>query len=91
MIEFRCRQACIALSNHFIASPTPLLRSHDIVELGAGVGLLSLVAAKLKGGGGGEGKIVSTDIDEKVLELLEGNVKLSESCPHITAYRGGKC
>ncbi|BGP38208.1 hypothetical protein JCM10449v2_002137 [Rhodotorula kratochvilovae] len=76
----RTWQACIALSNHLIASPAPLRRARRILELGAGVGLLSLVAARLirAEGGDGQGRVVATDVDEKVLELLEGNIQLNE-------------
>lgn len=76
------RQACIALSNHLIASPSILSASSSILELGAGVGLLSLVAARIREGaaptgGTAGGKIVATDVDERVLAMLEGNIKLS--------------
>ncbi|GAA5839700.1 hypothetical protein JCM11251_002566 [Rhodosporidiobolus azoricus] len=79
----RTWQACIALSNHLIASPALLTDSSAIVELGAGVGLLSLVAARIREGsgagqGGGAGKIVATDVDDRVLELLRSNIKLND-------------
>ncbi|GAA6051540.1 hypothetical protein JCM3770_000405 [Rhodotorula araucariae] len=73
----RTWQACIALSNHLVASPAPVRRARRILELGAGVGLLSLVAARLIRGVGGDGRVVATDIDEKVLEMLEGNIELN--------------
>jgi predicted nicotinamide N-methyase len=73
------RQACIALSNHFIADPSTIQEARNIVELGAGVGLLSLVAATLREEAeNGAGKIVTTDVEENVLELLGANVRLSE-------------
>jgi hypothetical protein len=69
------RQACISLSNHLIANPSLLAScASPIVELGAGVGLLSLVAARLNS----KTHIVATDADESVLEQLVGNVTLSE-------------
>jgi predicted nicotinamide N-methyase len=76
------RQACIALSNHLIASPSALSSSDNILELGAGVGLLSLVAARLLSREGAAEqvklkRVVATDVDEKVLEMLEGNVENS--------------
>lgn len=79
------RQACVALSNHLLADPSSVLKHDRIVELGAGVGLLSLVSAKLSAGGaapktgGAEPRIVATDVDEKVLEVLETNIAESES------------
>ncbi|GAA5862845.1 hypothetical protein JCM3774_006661 [Rhodotorula dairenensis] len=77
----RTWQACVALSNHLLADPS-LVRSHSrILELGAGVGLLSLVSAKVLGPGdntrperGETTRIVATDVDEKVLEMLEANI-----------------
>ncbi|GAA5931644.1 protein-lysine N-methyltransferase [Sporobolomyces koalae] len=72
----RTWQACIALSNHFLADPSRIVESRNIVELGAGVGLLSLVAATLRQDQR-DGKVISTDVDEKVLELLESNVRLN--------------
>ncbi|GAA5900481.1 uncharacterized protein JCM6883_002859 [Sporobolomyces salmoneus] len=76
----RTWQACIALSNHFLVESEAIRESKRIVELGAGVGLLSLVAATLKQPQGEHerGTIVSTDVDEKVLELLDSNVKLNK-------------
>ncbi|TKA55043.1 hypothetical protein B0A53_02518 [Rhodotorula sp. CCFEE 5036] len=73
-------QACVALSNHLLADPTLVLTHKRIIELGAGVGLLSLVSAKLSAGGaapeieGAEPRIVATDVDEKVLEMLQANI-----------------
>jgi predicted nicotinamide N-methyase len=78
------RQACVALSNHLISSPSVLTSSRNILELGAGVGLLSLVSARLLVSSETRAeenlrRIVATDVDEKVLEMLEGNVELSTS------------
>ncbi|GAA5951565.1 hypothetical protein JCM8115_005182 [Rhodotorula mucilaginosa] len=76
----RTWQACVALSNHLLADPTLVLTHKRIIELGAGVGLLSLVSAKLSAGGaapeieGAEPRIVATDVDEKVLEMLQANI-----------------
>ncbi|KAI5474781.1 calcium:hydrogen antiporter [Pseudohyphozyma bogoriensis] len=72
------KQACIALANHLLASPSPLPSS--ILEVGAGVGLLSLVCARILLGqeeGQNLPRVVATDVDESVLERLEGNVELN--------------
>ncbi|KPV76105.1 uncharacterized protein RHOBADRAFT_53092, partial [Rhodotorula graminis WP1] len=74
----RTWQACIALSNHLIAAPHVLERSSRIIELGAGVGLLSLVAARLWRAAGRRGRIIATDVDEKVLDVLTSNLGLNE-------------
>ncbi|GAA6025080.1 hypothetical protein JCM10207_003401 [Rhodosporidiobolus poonsookiae] len=78
----RTWQACIALSNHLLASPSILTSTSTILELGAGVGLLSLVSARLLQPASGEterrGKIVATDVDEQVLRMLEGNIALND-------------
>ncbi|GAA5912811.1 hypothetical protein JCM6882_000435 [Rhodosporidiobolus microsporus] len=74
----RTWQACIALSNHLIATPSLLASPSPVLELGAGVGLLSLVAARIQAEAeAGAAKIIATDVDEKVLEMLEGNIKLN--------------
>ncbi|GAA6011526.1 hypothetical protein JCM11491_004675 [Sporobolomyces phaffii] len=77
----RTWQACIALSNHFLVDPGDVVHSAtNVVELGAGVGLLSLVVAKLKEEGDGSrrpGTVFATDVDDKVLELLDANVRLN--------------
>ncbi|GAA5915163.1 hypothetical protein JCM8208_002156 [Rhodotorula glutinis] len=73
----RTWQACIALSNHLIAAPHVLERSSRIIELGAGVGLLSLVAARLWRTAGRRGQVVATDVDEKVLDVLTSNLELN--------------
>ncbi|BGP30322.1 hypothetical protein JCM10296v2_002076 [Rhodotorula toruloides] len=78
----RAWQACIALSNHLLANPAALLSANRILELGAGVGLLSLVTARIlhdqSAKGGTEGRrIVATDVDERVLEMLRGNIALN--------------
>ncbi|GJN88324.1 hypothetical protein Rhopal_001289-T1 [Rhodotorula paludigena] len=78
----RLMQACIALSNHLIASPAPVVRARRILELGAGVGLLTLVAARLaqQGEKGDEARrrFVATDVDEKVLETLQQNIRSND-------------
>ncbi|GAA5971590.1 hypothetical protein JCM11641_000653 [Rhodosporidiobolus odoratus] len=76
----RTWQACIALSNHLLATPSVLDECTRILELGAGVGLLSLVTAKLlEAGREGreEGRIVATDVDSRVLAMLEENIELN--------------
>ncbi|BGP06281.1 hypothetical protein JCM10049v2_002102 [Rhodotorula toruloides] len=79
----RTWQACIALSNHLLANPAAVLSANRILELGAGVGLLSLVAARIKqdalaeGGTEEKKRIVATDVDKKVLEMLRGNIALN--------------
>ncbi|SCV69487.1 BQ2448_2507 [Microbotryum intermedium] len=72
------RKASIALSNHLIASPTLVsgaTASTRVVELGAGVGLVSLVAASLNP----TIRVLSTDVNPDVLAQLELNVCDSES------------
>ncbi|GAA5992484.1 hypothetical protein JCM10908_000842 [Rhodotorula pacifica] len=66
----RTWQACVALSNHLLANPAVVQPHNRILELGAGVGLLSLVCAKLSA----TTRITATDVDEKVLEILEANI-----------------
>ncbi|GAA6037068.1 hypothetical protein JCM8097_005535 [Rhodosporidiobolus ruineniae] len=77
----RTWQACIALSNHLLASPSRLSPVHNILELGAGVGLLSLVTAKLlhseAGGGEERRRVVATDVNDRVLEMLQDNIELN--------------
>ncbi|BGP14135.1 hypothetical protein JCM10213_002432 [Rhodosporidiobolus nylandii] len=77
----RTWQACIALSNHLIARPSLLSGPSNILELGAGVGLLSLVSAQLLAGQPASEerrrRIVATDVDERVLGMLEGNIALN--------------
>ncbi|GAA5970947.1 hypothetical protein JCM21900_000681 [Sporobolomyces salmonicolor] len=78
----RTWQACIALANHFLADPSPLLRARRTVELGSGIGLLSLIAAKLHADATDPllevaARIIATDVDEKVLDMLQGNVELN--------------
>ncbi|GAA5851125.1 hypothetical protein JCM3766R1_006577 [Sporobolomyces carnicolor] len=101
----RTWQACIALSNHFLVDRGPFIlptsqaerRKKKVVELGAGVGLLSLVAATIldqeeasrsqtPAPSGKQdsprpridfGTVISTDVDERVLELLDSNVRLN--------------
>lgn len=68
------RQACICLSNHLIAQPSILEEALDVLELGAGVGLLSLVAGCLAP----SCRITASDVDDRVLEQLARNVELSE-------------
>ncbi|GAA5968256.1 hypothetical protein JCM3765_000866 [Sporobolomyces pararoseus] len=77
----RTWQACIALGNRFLFDPSTIESFENIIELGSGVGVLSLICAKIKQNQikGGKGKIIATDVDEKVLELLKQNVKLNES------------
>ncbi|KAM0755984.1 hypothetical protein T439DRAFT_17368 [Meredithblackwellia eburnea MCA 4105] len=72
----RTWHACIALSNHLIHDPSLVTSSDSIIELGAGVGLLSLVAAKLNQSSKSS-KIIATDVDEGVLQRLEKNVELN--------------
>lgn len=67
------RQACIALSNHVLADSSFLTESASpIIELGAGAGLLSLLAARIS-----NRMVVSTDVDPSVLAQLEGNIRSS--------------
>lgn len=67
-----CRHACILLSNHLLAlHPTS---ASSVLELGAGVGLLSLLSARSSPIGT---KITSTDVDEHVLERLSENILIS--------------
>lgn len=84
------RQASIALSNHLLATPSFLhpspsssksgnsaTTSHrNIVELGAGTGLLSLVLGKLLRNSP-ETTIIATDVDSSVLDQLQANIDLN--------------
>lgn len=81
------RQACVALSNHLLADPRTVERHEHVIELGSGVGLLSLVCARLSRRETSPAKrrrIVATDVDDKVLEMLEANIAESEPCDDFT-------
>ncbi|SCZ97233.1 BZ3500_MvSof-1268-A1-R1_Chr4-2g07076 [Microbotryum saponariae] len=68
------RMISAALSNHLIASPTlvsGVAAPPTVVELGAGVGLVSLVAASLHS----TIRVISTDVNPDVLVQLEQNVR----------------
>ncbi|POY72295.1 hypothetical protein BMF94_4597 [Rhodotorula taiwanensis] len=79
--------ACVALSNHLLADPRTVERHEHVIELGSGVGLLSLVCARLSRRETSPAKrrrIVATDVDDKVLEMLEANIAESEPCDDFT-------
>ncbi|KDE06474.1 hypothetical protein MVLG_03128 [Microbotryum lychnidis-dioicae p1A1 Lamole] len=70
----RTWKASIALSNHLIASPTLVSGAAvppTVVELGAGMGLVSLVAASLHP----TIRVTSTDVNPDVLVQLDQNVR----------------
>ncbi|GAA5980810.1 hypothetical protein JCM5350_003715 [Sporobolomyces pararoseus] len=77
----RTWQACIALGNHFLIDSKIIKSSRNIIELGSGVGVLSLICARIKKHQTGDddevGKVLATDVDEKVLELLKENIELN--------------
>jgi predicted nicotinamide N-methyase len=70
----RTWEAALALGEYLLLHPPPA--SMRILELGAGTGLVSLVAARL-GVGVGVGGILATDGDEGVCEGLRKNVALN--------------
>ncbi|SGY76600.1 BQ5605_C005g03502 [Microbotryum silenes-dioicae] len=72
----RTWKASIALSNHLIASPTLVSGAAvppTVVELGAGMGLVSLVAASLHP----TIRVTSTDVNPDVLVQLDQNVRIN--------------
>lgn len=69
------RQACIRLANHLIADREIVHSAKVVLELGAGVGLLSLVAARLAPAI----SVLSSDVDDQVLLHIENNVARSQS------------
>lgn len=92
MTGLRTWQASIALSNHLLATPSilvpPLSTSNsgaadssappyrNIVELGAGTGLVSLVLGKLLRGSS-TSTIIATDVDSTVIDQLQANIDLN--------------
>ncbi|KAM0792588.1 hypothetical protein ACM66B_005249 [Microbotryomycetes sp. NB124-2] len=66
----RTWQACIKLANHLIAKSNVLQTATTVVELGAGVGLLSLIAASVSP----STRVITTDVFDQVLDKLETNV-----------------
>lgn len=63
-------EACYILSETLLRNPE-LCHGRDVVELGAGVGLLGLVAAYCAGAA----HVTLTDVDDKVLHFLRANVE----------------
>lgn len=68
------------------------MHSNTIIELGTGVGLVSLVLARMMTSIGiaQDLAIIATDVDEMVLEQLEGNIKLSTHffyCPKHQTFK----
>jgi predicted nicotinamide N-methyase len=57
---------------------TKPLQKPSILELGAGVGLVSIVATLLNGSGGG-GKVIATDIGQATMQLLTANTSQLEA------------
>lgn len=74
----RTWQASVALANHLLVGSSAL--PSNILELGAGTGLLSLVVAQiLKDARVASARIVASDVDSSVLQQLGLNVALSLS------------
>ncbi|KAK4704815.1 protein-lysine N-methyltransferase EEF2KMT, partial [Phenoliferia sp. Uapishka_3] len=80
----RVWHACIALANHLLARPSFVTSATSILELGAGVGLLSLVMGRLNQS---TARIVATDVDSNVLERLTQNITLNGLETNITVSK----
>jgi len=65
-------EACYVLAEALCSHPK-LCRGRDVIELGAGVGLLGLVAAYCLGAA----SVTMTDVDDKVLLFLRTNVEFN--------------
>ncbi|KAK4058620.1 hypothetical protein OIO90_000064 [Microbotryomycetes sp. JL221] len=76
----RTWQACIMLANHLISDPVVFEDTCDVLELGAGVGLLSLVAAMVLK----PANVMTTDVFDQVLEKLERNVARNRMQSRVT-------
>jgi len=68
----RTWEASLRLSEYFIQNPQ-ICQNKNIIELGAGVGLLSLICAKL-----GAKSILATDVNHDVLQRLQQNIKANQ-------------
>ena len=68
-------EACFVLADHLLSRDPGLCRGAHVVELGAGVGLLGLVAARCLGAA----RVTLTDADVEVLKFLRHNVQANES------------
>ncbi|KAL8280996.1 hypothetical protein RQP46_006675 [Phenoliferia psychrophenolica] len=80
----RTWHAGVALSNHVLCRSEPLTAATSILELGAGAGFFSLVAARASPA---TAKIVATDFDENVLERLGTNITLNELSDTISCSK----
>ncbi|OUM57907.1 hypothetical protein PIROE2DRAFT_16958 [Piromyces sp. E2] len=83
----RTWEASLRLSEYFIQNPK-LCQGKNIIELGAGIGLLSLICAKL-----GAKSITATDVNTDVIQRLHQNIEsnkpfLTEA--HLTIPQAGK-
>ncbi|ORX40376.1 hypothetical protein BCR36DRAFT_190379 [Piromyces finnis] len=65
----RTWEASLRLSEYFIQNPK-LCKGKNIIELGAGIGFLSLICAKL-----GAKSIISTDVNLNVIQRLYTNIE----------------
>jgi len=65
----RTWEASLRLSEYFLQKPE-LCRGKNIIELGAGIGLLSLICAKL-----GAKSVIATDVNPDVIERLNLNIE----------------
>jgi len=74
----RTWEASLRLSEYFIQNPE-LCKGKNIIELGAGIGLLTLICAKM-----GAKSVIATDVNADVIQRLHENIEsnkplLSES------------
>ncbi|KAG4095033.1 S-adenosyl-L-methionine-dependent methyltransferase [Neocallimastix lanati (nom. inval.)] len=68
----RTWEASLRLAEYFIQNPT-LCQNKNIIELGSGIGLLSLICAKL-----GAKSVLATDVNPEVIERLKENIKSNQ-------------
>ncbi|ORX64279.1 hypothetical protein BCR32DRAFT_273162 [Anaeromyces robustus] len=68
----RTWEASLRLSEYFIQNPK-ICKNKNIIELGAGIGLLSLICAKL-----GAKTVLATDVNCDVLQRLQQNIEANQ-------------
>jgi len=73
----RTWEASLRLAEYFIQNPE-FCRGKKIIELGAGIGLLSLVCAKL-----GAKSVIATDVNPDVIERLHLNIESNKDILNI--------
>jgi len=65
----RTWEASLRLAEYFIQNPT-LCQNKNIIELGSGIGFLSLICAKLNAK-----SVIATDVNSDVMQRLRQNIK----------------